>query len=394
MSTKIEKVKSLLTADPRMGRTKLARELGISDGEARRLITIVKKGPVMDVDDGQPAPEVKIEDLIPTAMKILKKNPITPANLAAALGLPVDRVPELLDELTKLHSVDVQGHFLVQETPPFGRIPVEVLNPPGGRIRCGLVADTHLACREERLDALHAVYDLYEREGITQVYHAGNIVDGYVARINGASVWCSTPDDQAYYVLDNYPARDGITTYFVTGDDHEGWWIKEGLNWGAYLTMLAEKEGRTDLQYIGHVEADIEFKGPEGSTIMKVQHPGGGSCYARSYAPQKTIESLTGGEKPAILVQGHYHVSNYMFERNVHVVNLPGFQDQTVFGRKKRLRFEVGGAIVSFTQTDGGSVSRFSCEFLPFFDRGYYKKFLRSDTKLVKGHLTHGRSKN
>lgn len=243
----------------------------------------------------------------------------------------------------------------------------------------GLVADTHLACREERLAELHATYDLFAAEGIKQVFHAGNLVDGYIPRINQASVLTPSIDGQTQYAVDNYPQRDGITTYYITGDDHEGWWIKTGFNWGKYLEQVARAAGRKDLKYIGHVEADVELPARHGSAIMKVQHPGGGSAYARSYTAQKQIESFEGGEKPQILVQGHYHVSNFMQDRNCYVVGMPGFQDQTVFARKKRLRMEIGGAIIRFLQHPDGSIHRFQIEWIRYFTRGYYKAYLPSD---------------
>lgn len=268
----------------------------------------------------------------------------------------------------------------------FGRIPLNLFDGCGWT-RLGLVSDTHLCCKEERLDALHAQYDLFVAEGIKTVFHAGNIVDGYIARINGDSVYHTTPDGQAQYVVDNYPQRKGITTNFITGDDHESWFAP-GFNFGAYLEMVARREGRTDLVYIGHVEGDVELKCGKHTQILKIQHPGGGSAYARSYKGQKMVESFQGGEKPAILVQGHYHVSGYSFDRNVHIVGMPGFQDQTVFGRKKHLRFEVGGCIIEFKMSpDTGGITRFRSEFNMFFDRGFYKPFLKSDSRLLKGHI-------
>lgn len=273
--------------------------------------------------------------------------------------------------------------------PAFGRLQLPLINS-GDFTKVGLVADTHLCCKEERLTELHLQYDLFAAEGVTSVFHAGNLVDGYIPRINGGSVYECSVDGQCQYVIQNYPTRPGITTYFITGDDHEGWWQKEGFNFGGYLTFLAREQARTDLKYIGHVESDVEMKvrGAQRSTIIKVQHPGGGSAYSRSYTGQKQVESFEGGEKPDILVQGHYHVSNFMSDRNVFVVGLPGFQDQTIFARKKRLRMEVGGAILEFkVNPDDGSVTRCRVEFTRYFTRSYYKKYLRSDAVVAKGHL-------
>lgn len=272
--------------------------------------------------------------------------------------------------------------------PDFGYLPLDHIDS-GDWLRFGLVSDTHLAAKEERLGELHNQYELFKREGITRVLHGGNIVDGYIPKINGDSVYETTIDGQCQYVIDNYPRVEGVKTYFITGDDHEGWWQKQGFNFGAYLSYLANDQGRDDLVYIGHVEADIEVKNPGGkSTIIKVQHPGGGSAYARSYTGQKQVEAFEGGEKPDILIQGHYHVSNYMNDRNVHVVSMPGFQDQTIFARKKRLRMEIGGGLMEFKRNpDDGSVTRFRLEFNRYFTRSYYKRYLKSDAKVLKGHI-------
>jgi hypothetical protein len=288
-------------------------------------------------------------------------------------------------------DIQVRVKELELPKPSFGHLPLSVINR-GDWLDFGLVADTHLCCKQERLAELHNQYDLFAAEGIKTVLHAGNIVDGYIPRINGDSVFATGIDAQCQYVIDNYPARAGITTYFITGDDHEGWWQKEGFNFGGYLHYLAADQGRADLRYIGHVESDVEVKSKFGdkevSTIIKVQHPGGGSAYARSYTGQKQVEAFEGGEKPDILVQGHYHVSNYMNDRNVHVISMPGYQEQTVFARKKRLRMEIGGAIMSFkVNPDNGSVTRFRLEFNRYFTRGFYKPYLTSDKKIVKGHL-------
>jgi hypothetical protein len=323
---------------------------------------------------------------IAAALRLLESGATTADNLKRRLQCSPKELVEVLNRLEKTHCLEMHGHLVSLGRPKFGRLPLS-FNAAGGEYVFGLVADTHLCCREERLDALHAVYDRFAQLKIKHVLHAGNIVDGYVPRINGASVIVSGIDDQCAYVTDNYPQRAGMFTYFITGDDHEGWWMKEGFNFGAYLESVAQRSGRKDLHYIGHVESDVTVKTSRGDVIIKVQHPGGGSSYARSYAGQKQVEALTGGEKPHILVQGHYHVSNYMIERNIHVISLPGFQDQTIFARKKRLRMEVGGAVLRFTVTDAGAIGRLQLEFLPFFDRAFYRAFLRSDARIKAGRL-------
>lgn len=246
----------------------------------------------------------------------------------------------------------------------------------------GAVSDNHAGSRYSREGELALLYQIFEQEGITTVLHAGNIVDGYIPKINGGDLKTTSIDGQTQYVIDNYPQVQGIRTLYITGDDHEGWWQKGGFNFGKHLELTAREQGREDLVYVGHVEADLRIGSSDSPAIIRVQHPGDGSAYARSYKGQKMVESFEGGEKPAILLQGHYHVANFMRHRNVWVVNLPGLQDQTPFGRKKGLRFEIGGTILRIGQAEDGHIARCSCEFISFFNRGFYKTYLTSDEKL------------
>lgn len=322
-------------------------------------------------------PGPNLEWLFEKARTQAARGGVNAASLRESFGVSDETAAKLLTRIEESGAV-WQGRHLRYEKPDTGHLTLDFLQT-GKPVRIGLVGDTHLGSRYARLDALALQYDLFEQEGITTVLHAGNIVDGHIPRINGGDLVAHSIDDQVLFCIDNYPKRKGITTHFITGDDHEGWWQKEGFNFGRYLEQTAIAEGRKDLKYLGHVEADIGVRTKHGEIMLKIQHPGGGSCYARSYTSQKIVESLEGGEKPHFLVLGHYHVSSYIVERNVHVISLPGFQDQTIFARKKRLRMEVGGSILQFHVTEAGTPSRVSVEFNPFYNRQFYKPYLRSD---------------
>lgn len=108
---------------------------------------------------------------------------------------------------------------------------------------------------------------------------------------------------------------------------------------------------------------------------MRVVHPGGGSSYAISYTDQKRVESYQGGEKPSIELAGHYHKFNYGYPREVHAMQTGCTCDQTMFMRKKKLAAHVGFTVVKIAQdSKDGHVTRFSPEWNPFYDNGYYKK--------------------
>ncbi len=237
----------------------------------------------------------------------------------------------------------------------------------------GLLGDTHLCSKWARLDVLRALYDIYEREGVTTVLHAGNIVDGECRFNRHELVVKSGFEPQAEYLAAEYPQRKGIETWFITGEDHEGWWVqREGINVGERLQQTAQKAGRNDLRWIGHTERDIYFKAKNGSAWARIMHPGGGTAYAISYTTQKLVESFQGGEKPHMLFVGHYHKYEHGYPREVHVVQSGCVQDQSSFMRRRKIQAHVGGAIVRFHQSDSGEISRFVCEWIPFYDRKFY----------------------
>ncbi len=245
------------------------------------------------------------------------------------------------------------------------------------RRRIGIIADNHLGSKHERLDVLHSMYDLYKSEGITEVYNAGNWIEGE-SRFNRYDIEVYGMDRQLDYWIKNYPQRDGITTYYVAGDDHEGWYQqREQVEIGRYAEMRARQAGREDLVYLGYVEADVKFEAEEGFRYMRLMHPGGISSYALSYPVQRLVESFQGGEKPAILIAGHYHKFDYNYYREVFIVQPGTTEDQSIFMRKRRIQAHVGGCIVEFNQAPDGQINRFKVEFVPFYDRGFYTGKIR-----------------
>lgn len=257
---------------------------------------------------------------------------------------------------------------------PGGQHTVRVHDRGDGWKVIGFVSDTHLGSKHERLDVLKALYDIYASEGVTQVFHGGNWIEGQ-SKLNQHDIAVFGMESQLRYFIDNYPARKGITTYYVAGDDHEGWWQqREQVNIGQALQDKAEKSGRHDLHYLGYVEADIELKARKGSTVLRVAHGGGGAPYAFSYALQKTVEAYGGGEKPAVLCLGHHHKFDYCMPRNVHAF-MPGCTaDQSIFMRKRRIEAHVGGVLAWLKQGPDGAIVRFRAEWIPFFNRGYYER--------------------
>ena len=211
-----------------------------------------------------------------------------------------------------------------------------------------------------------AAYDLFESEGVTDVFHTGNYIEGE-ARFNKNDILVHGMTNQVKHFINNYPQRDGITTHFVAGDDHEGWYYQQqGIDIGAYTEMEAVKAGRTDLKYLGYLEADVMLGSDDVYTKLRVMHPGGGSSYAVSYKPQKIVEALDVNDKPDILLIGHYHKAMYIMHQGVHVYQTCTLKDQDLFMRKFQLAAHLGVWIIDFTQLPDGSVGRITSTWYPF----------------------------
>ena len=240
----------------------------------------------------------------------------------------------------------------------------------GGSCKIGLLGDTQMGSRHERPDVLNAIYDLYEQEGIQKVFHAGDLLDGdHVYRGQEYDLMHMGADRQVRHTIETYPKKEGIKTFFITGNHDLCYYIRTGYDIGKGLLTKERK----DMIYLGPEEADVLLyaEGEEEKStpaILRLFHPGGtGSAYALSYRAQKTIESYSGGEKPSILAIGHLHKASYFFIRNVHTIQVGCTQEQTRFMRNRGIQAHVGAFIVEFTLEENGTITRFKNEFIPFY---------------------------
>ena len=250
----------------------------------------------------------------------------------------------------------------------------------------GATSDNHLGSRYERLDVLHDLYDRFAGDDpmtrrlgpVDAVFNAGNWVDGYGrAGFNRNDLKIHGLDEQMAYLAEHYPAREGLTTYAVSGNDHEGWWAqREGIDPGRHAENIMRDHGREDWVNLGYMEAHVRLvnKNTGQDAILAIVHPGGGTGYALSYSTQKIVEALEGGEKPAVAFYGHYHKLWAGNIRNVWVVQTGCTQDQTTFMRSKvKQEAHIGGCIVELEQDPRtGAIIAMTPKIIRYFNQGYY----------------------
>lgn len=227
-------------------------------------------------------------------------------------------------------------------------------------LRFAIMGDTQIGSKYAQLTYLHQFYDLCEKEGITSVYHTGDITDGLKMRPGHEyELYEISADEMRDDVVANYPRRKDITTYFITGNHDASLYKHVGYDIGQAIA-----NSRPDMVYLGR---DCAIVNLTPNCTLELRHPWDGTAYALSYKIQKMIEAMESDSKPNILAVGHYHKAEYLFYRNVHALQTGCFQGQTPFTRGKGISIHIGGWLVTATVDTNGYIQRFAPEFIPFY---------------------------
>jgi|GEM_PF-2436450 hypothetical protein len=311
-----------------------------------------------------------------TLLERLKKGPVVRDKGPVEDGREAEEIDRLRRQGHNIHERSDSWTLEKDVQPAFIGGPIfEYVSRPDNTFVFGATSDNHLGSKYERLDVLNSLYDRFADEGADRVFNAGNWIDGE-ARFNKFDLHTHGMDSQLAYLAAEYPKRQGLVTYAVAGDDHEGWYgQREGVDIGRYAEHVMQQAGRTDWVNLGYMEAHVKLVNANTGkwSMLAVVHPGGGSAYALSYSIQKIIESLDGGEKPAVGLYGHYHKLWAGNIRNVHCVQTGCTEDQTPFMRKKKLEAHVGGYLIKLRQDPAtGAIPEMTATMLRFFNRGFY----------------------
>ena len=236
-----------------------------------------------------------------------------------------------------------------------------VMDWDGARvIRFGLMGDTQINSKYTQLTHLHRFYDICAQLGIDKVFHTGDIDEGEQMR-PGHQYECyeQGADDHVAEIVRVYPRREGITTYFITGNHDASLYKRAGMDLGR---AIADK--RPDMVYLGRDCAVVNLT---DKCTLELRHPWDGTAYALSYKPQKIIEAMEADSKPNILAIGHYHKITYLFYRNVHCFQTGCFQSQTPFTRGKGISVHMGGWIVEIVVDATGAIREITPTMIPFY---------------------------
>lgn len=240
-----------------------------------------------------------------------------------------------------------------------GRKKLSVHDWYGKHAKIGVVSDTHIGSLFCNLDLLQAAYRVFRKEGIQSVYHPGDLVDGEKMYTGHEyEIYAHGFDAQVREAVETYPCYKDIRTYFITGNHDHAYWKSIGASVGEAVAGR-----RDDMIFLGMDQHDVKI----GKLILRLIHPGKGTAYAISYHPQKYIEALTGGEKPHILLMGHYHKMEEIFYRNVHLFQSGTIQSQTPYMKRNNNAAMMGFWIIDIWQNAQG-IGSVQSKWFPHFE--------------------------
>ncbi|HAM41470.1 MAG TPA: hypothetical protein DCP69_09070 [Candidatus Omnitrophica bacterium] len=230
-------------------------------------------------------------------------------------------------------------------------------------ITFGLVGDSHYGSLYEAKDVAKALYRRFAAQGITTVFHAGDVLDGHkIYRGQEFELHALGWAKQRDWFTREAPLERGITTHFITGNHDASLKKIAGIDVGAELEHV-----RPDWVCLGEDIGTVTLRTPKGKTYtVMLLHPDGGTAYAISYRIQKIIEQLEGGRKPHFLGVGNFHKAEFLPSyRNIAGCQVGCLQWQTPFMVRKGLSAHVGGWIIRVTP--GEFNHAVSAEFIAFY---------------------------
>jgi hypothetical protein len=314
-----------------------------------------------------PAKQSKQDDLRKRLFDLTKRGPVAFEELCDKLDLSPGKTRELVDDaLSHGMAVHVEhNHVGIKRDLGDERIqPVGVAPTIGERQIVGVISDTHLGSkyclREQLSDFVHYAYE----RGAREILHPGDVVDGMYKH----GLWEVSHSGlaaQAQDLFEVLPRLPGLSYRAITGNHCETFEDSGGFGVGPYLENYFRQRGRDDLHFYGRRSAFLRV----GGAVFHLWHPRGSASYAKSYKLQKIIEKYSSGEKPHVLLVGHYHQFCHVYERGVHGFLCPTFQGGgSAFGNSLGGAPTMGGMLLSWDLTEHATMRNLAHEYRAYFE--------------------------
>jgi predicted phosphodiesterase len=307
-------------------------------------------------------------DLADQLVKLTKKGPLHEFELLKKLDITPSKLNEILVEC-KARRLAVQvenGHIGFRPEPEAEDVRAVIAPTIGQHQKVAVISDTHLGskyCLRDYLqDFVHYAYD----NGVREILHPGDILDGMYKH----GIWELSHhgiDEQTQDLFETLPELPGLTYHGITGNHDHTFTMGNGIEVGPYIEGYFAKRGRNDFFIYGNRGgAHLKVKGVR----VHLWHPRSGGAYALSYPLQKKIEGYAPGNKPQILLAGHWHSYVSLSRRGMYAFACPTFQGGgSEFSKSLTTDPSIGGLLLEWDLTADGTIRNFRHEYRSYFEK-------------------------
>ena len=363
--------------------TEAARALGITPASVKDVLRRVRKratdagwspgvsytAPVSAVGKPPQTGKATVKPLTDAArylVELAQKKPLTLESACDALGWPPAPVRKLAaDAAAGGYAIEFVGDDLTWRIPEPSEDVQETAIAPvvGGRHEVAIISDLHFGSkwcgRAQLRDFLSRVRD----RGITQILGPGDNLDGnykfslYEQSHRGF-------DEQAEDFYELWRDFPGLHLHTIDGNHDQTLSESCGMLAGRALGERLRDNGVTNYTHYGQRSAFLNIYG----AIVHLWHPSGSGSYALSYKLQKKVEGYAPGQKPDILLTGHFHQGCYIIERGVHGLLCSTFQlPGSPFGNSLTGSPSVGGTILGWELTENRTLRNVVVERVNYY---------------------------
>lgn len=247
----------------------------------------------------------------------------------------------------------------------------QVVLPPGKEHTLLVASDIHVGSqfflKDQFQDHIQRGYDAGARTCLVP----GDILDGCYEH----SRWEESQhgfEDQANECAKVFPRLPGLRYVGITGNHDQTFEHRSGLSVVHRLPGVFRENGREDFELIGARGGFVRLtaKGEARGLLVEMWHPLKGPAYALSYKMQKHIEGYQVGQKPDVLLTGHWHQSCYFTQRGVHAMSCGTFHGgQSSFGKALGGAPAIGSWIIRYGMTKEGTVRDFTPTWRAYFEQ-------------------------
>lgn len=290
------------------------------------------------------ARETLTGDIVEKAFKIIKREPIKPTELARRLGLDIDGLEVVLDDLMKSQAaVKFHQNHLVFDSFTFPDNNFFSLSPEETGIvteKWGVFSDPHFCSIYERPDLVHQFYKKCAEEEVKGVLCAGDLTAGNGTVFKGQyqELKIFGVDKQTDYICSIWPDTE-LMTYTISGNHDLDVFKTSGID---IVQNICDR--LDNVTYLGKIGATLITNG----ISIYLHHGDGGLGSIRSYKPQKLIDAME--DLPNIAIFGHWHVTDHMPKYRGVISICPGcFESKSEYLTKKGLNPDIGGVILELT---------------------------------------------